>query len=299
MGMAASQARYLSLTARKSNVEYEGQQINQQRTNLANQSATLNRQLLDLSVPTPPSVSAYAQTQYSITMNGENCNITNLFKKPGGLYNVSYTYQDTNTMIVPSSQYSVTGSSGSYSIGGVALVLVPSGSEAETQLNDAAQIGNGPYYSYTATNGAITYFSQADIDAAIAANDQTQGYIPQEFEYEHEAYLEDVTVTFSGDQPVSITLSNGTQISMNATSNVNEQEYDTAMTQYEYNKAQYEKQMEDINSKLSIIQQQDKTLELKLKQADTEHNAIQTEIEAVQKVIGKNIESSFKTFGNG
>ena len=27
MGMAASQARYLGLTARKTNVEYEGQQI--------------------------------------------------------------------------------------------------------------------------------------------------------------------------------------------------------------------------------------------------------------------------------
>lgn len=35
MGMAASQARYLGLTARKTNVEYEGQQVNQQRTALA------------------------------------------------------------------------------------------------------------------------------------------------------------------------------------------------------------------------------------------------------------------------
>ena len=38
MGMAASQARYLGLTARKTNVEYEGQQINQARTALANQT---------------------------------------------------------------------------------------------------------------------------------------------------------------------------------------------------------------------------------------------------------------------
>ena len=36
MGMAASQARFLGLTARKTNVEYEGQQINQQRTRLIN-----------------------------------------------------------------------------------------------------------------------------------------------------------------------------------------------------------------------------------------------------------------------
>ena len=39
MGMAASQARYLALVARKSNCEYEGQQINQARTVLSNQSA--------------------------------------------------------------------------------------------------------------------------------------------------------------------------------------------------------------------------------------------------------------------
>ena len=39
MGMAASQARFLGLTARKNNVEFEGQQINQQRTALSNQTA--------------------------------------------------------------------------------------------------------------------------------------------------------------------------------------------------------------------------------------------------------------------
>ena len=46
MGMAASQARYLALTARKTNTEWEGQQINQARTALANQSANLFNQLL-------------------------------------------------------------------------------------------------------------------------------------------------------------------------------------------------------------------------------------------------------------
>ena len=34
MGLAASQARFLGLTARKSGVEYQGQQIKQQRTAL-------------------------------------------------------------------------------------------------------------------------------------------------------------------------------------------------------------------------------------------------------------------------
>ena len=65
MGMAASQARYLGLTARKTNVEYEGQQVNQARVALANQSANLFNQLLALEVPTAPSTSDFTTVQYS------------------------------------------------------------------------------------------------------------------------------------------------------------------------------------------------------------------------------------------
>ena len=49
--------------------------------------------------------------------------------------------------------------------------------------------------------------------------------------------------------------------------------------------------------KSSVLNAQDKQLELELKNVDTQHNAVQTEIDAVKKVIEKNIESSFKTFG--
>jgi P pilus assembly chaperone PapD len=49
--------------------------------------------------------------------------------------------------------------------------------------------------------------------------------------------------------------------------------------------------------KSAELNAQDKRLELELKNVDTQHNAVQTEIDAVKKVIEKNIESSFKTFG--
>ena len=65
MGMAASQARYLALTARKTNVEYEGQQINQERTALANQSADAFNQYLALEVPTAPSTQDFTTIQYT------------------------------------------------------------------------------------------------------------------------------------------------------------------------------------------------------------------------------------------
>ena len=65
MGMAASQARYLALSARKTNTEYEGQQINQARTALANESADLFNQMLGIQVPTCPDSTNYTKLQYS------------------------------------------------------------------------------------------------------------------------------------------------------------------------------------------------------------------------------------------
>ena len=52
MGIAASQARYLYLTARQTNVEFEGQQLNQARTNLANEQAGIFNKMLELKAPT-------------------------------------------------------------------------------------------------------------------------------------------------------------------------------------------------------------------------------------------------------
>lgn len=49
--------------------------------------------------------------------------------------------------------------------------------------------------------------------------------------------------------------------------------------------------------KLSKIDNQDKKYDLELKQIDTEHTALQTEVESVKKVIDKNIEATFKSFG--
>ena len=69
------------------------------------------------------------------------------------------------------------------------------------------------------------------------------------------------------------------------------------MNRYEHEKYLYDQAIQDINAKIEIVQAQDKNLELRLKQLDTEHNAVQTEMDAVEKVIQKNTESSFKTFG--
>lgn len=74
--------------------------------------------------------------------------------------------------------------------------------------------------------------------------------------------------------------------------------YNDAMNHYYYEKEQYDKNIADINAKTEVIQAQDRQLQLKLEQLNTEQSALQTEMEACQKVVSKNIDNSFKTFGN-
>ena len=84
---------------------------------------------------------------------------------------------------------------------------------------------------------------------------------------------------------------------LTAISKTDEIAYDDAMNQYNYDKALYDKRVQELNAQTSIIQRQDKDLELRLKQLDTEQNALATEIDAVAKVVKDNVEKSFKTFG--
>ena len=90
-----------------------------------------------------------------------------------------------------------------------------------------------------------------------------------------------------------------TVYTLNTETITDEEAYADAMNQYYYKMEKYDKAIRDINAKTELIQAQDRTLELRLKKLDTEQNALQTEMDAVKKVISKNVESSFKTFGGG
>ena len=72
--------------------------------------------------------------------------------------------------------------------------------------------------------------------------------------------------------------------------------YDEAMSAYESEKILYDKEQNKLNQQTSIYARQDKQLELKLTRLDTERNALNTELEAVKKVIQDAVEKGFKTF---
>jgi hypothetical protein len=101
MGMAASQSRFLALTARKSNTEYQGQQVNQQRSVLANESAGLYNKMMDLSVPTPPSANDFYSSTYTFNNGEETCYLTNIKKSTSdsnqGGYSVGIKYNTEAT----------------------------------------------------------------------------------------------------------------------------------------------------------------------------------------------------------
>lgn len=279
MGLAASQARFLQLTARRSNLEYQGQQINQQRLALANESAGLYQRQLSLVVPTPPSSSddKYLAPAYDF-----------IDPKDGIKKKIQFTF---NTAMTDIQNYKVTYNK-----------YDPEGNSI-TVTEDSA-LGTGSWImtalSINATNGMISTsgagamalnnwyiaFGNGTVSAADNYIDINTGRV---------THIIVATVSTAG-QTADMTKSAALALTYSPV--FDEASYDDDMNKYEYQKATYDYEIERINADTDRIQQQDKSLELKLKQLDTEHTAIQTEMEAVQKVIQNNVSSSFKTFSS-
>ncbi len=120
MGMSASQARFLSLTARKNNVEFEGQQINQQRTCLSNESASYYSELCNMAVPAPPCIDDYTKVSYSFNDGAMTNTIMSILpdKNDKTKYLISYVQQwQDDYAIVPSATSMVLKDGSDYKIG--------------------------------------------------------------------------------------------------------------------------------------------------------------------------------------
>jgi len=134
-----------------------------------------------------------------------------------------------------------------------------------------------------------------DIDGQIKLPYYNTTYIQSRVEETSEALLE----TDSNGRFKSVRFSdNSLTYSLNTETVTDDAAYQDALNEYHYKVQQYEKTIADINAKTSIIQQEDRTLELRLKQLDTEQNALATEMDAVKKVIKDNVEKTFKTFSD-
>ena len=123
----------------------------------------------------------------------------------------------------------------------------------------------------------------------------TASYVSKKIEETNQALIE----TDSDGRFKNVKFDNDSNVyNLNVEEVLNEGAYEDAMNAYLNKKAQYEKTIADINAKTSIIQKEDRTLELRLKQLDTEQHALATEMDAVKKVIKDNVEKTFKTFSD-
>lgn len=389
MGMAASQARFLGLTARMNNIEFEGQQINQQRTALSNKTASYYSDLLGMAVPTCPSVEEFTQTVYTFNDGALTNQITSLIAANDGTYKVSYIRSWTDDFSAVSAAPSIitevtagavdnngkVTSTGTYKVGAETLRTLDNwtGMKFTDNADNTLTLKNGKYYD--SNNNEYTGEVTVTIDNTVTNNpfntdfykslsaDQLAGLSAEEAAYktvlndtksqntaadwfvrykENTATGEAEAVFYNATNVIGAIYSDETNNSQSfiealkigsadrteeikgldgctleqdstgryinltldgktyalTTNTVTDQDaYEDAMNQYEYDKAIYDQSIEEINAKIEIIQAEDKNLELRLKQLDTEHNAVQNEKEAVSKVIEKSVESGFKTFG--
>ena len=326
MGMAASQARYLGLTARKTNVEFEGQQVNQQRTALANESAGLFRRLLELEVPTAPTQSDYYTDEYTYndaSSSDGKVTVSSITENAGSdpkTYTVELvskeqipqydSNKDQEVSVVPAS-----GSTSGYEIylknGNHYTLSGPIAGISEDMAKEFNEAGgvtyNDPsdtYYKYTVSGSNATFYINATKSGFDPTNTGTQNVdtfsvIPVEQEVHNTINNATLGTASSGlYNSISWTDEDGSYYSytLKQSQEYDEQGYNDAMSQYNYDKQVYEKEIADINAKTQKLQETDRTLELRLKQLDTEQEALQTELDSVKKVIDKNIENVFKTF---
>lgn len=171
MGLAASQARFLGLTARKSNVEYQGQQINQQRVALSNEVMGLYNEYNNLNVPTPPAVNDYQKTVYTLDSTYENYKIDNFTKilegEYAGYYDVTLSYENE---IAKAYTYSARD----------AVVTATKGANGYSYLNFQLGVNSYTYDENDPDNSSITkitenYEQYQGLSTIMAAQGLTSG----------------------------------------------------------------------------------------------------------------------------
>ncbi len=317
MGLAASQARFLGLTARKSNIEYEGQQVNQQRTALAEEVNALYNSLASLSLPVAPDATQYYESNYSFSLNNTTDSdgdylVKSYYRNDDGTYylNTTRTYNknvaegtvvDNSTITKTTDPDDATKTIYTYKPVGsespITLTAVTDSSSMisiinSTYSNEISSDDTLYYYQDTEGNNQVYYFSKAQMDAGSKISHYTLGNRA----VTESKIIEKATVKFDANNRISkITVGNQTA-DVDTTRVYDSDGYDAALRDYTMSKDEYNRKVQELNARTESLQQEDKILEMRLDQIGTEQNELKTEMEAVKAVLKDNIENTFKTF---
>lgn len=318
MGLAACQARYLSITARKTNVEYEALQINQQRTSLATRTSNIYNRLSSLEQPVQPNPVDFYDTNFSYSVpsgDGAGDYVIDSYVKNSGsdTYTVyatrTYDTQTASQASVSNVQSAVDNGDGTFTItytdGSTKTYSTVSDSQAAIDLINAAlgrqAIPDGEQlYSYTdKNNGYVHYLTNTELQELLAGGSNYNDYSVYKTSATEKVVIPDAVLQFDQSGKLSkISSDTYSNVEVNSTTEFNELKYQKAVKEYERKQANYDNEVNRLKNETNKIQQQDKTLELKLNQLDTEQQTLKTELDSVTKLLDDNIKSIFNTFNS-
>lgn len=271
MGLSASQSRLLALTSRMTDLEFRSEQISNEKVRLSNESSAASRTYTE-------ALSKQIMKVYSgVTSEGdaEYADAT--------AYNL--THYDSNTAISDIQRF-IKNESGSIVV--------------DRKIANAYNNSGGNVNSFTALLGCASTAEKAYyanifgeiVEAAGGAWSPGKGYNEVSDDNLNssewlEAQINNGTIYLYEYGSTSETTMDVQLKSWTSGDNNLEFETDDATTAKA--EADYEAAQAEIKSK-------DERYDLELKNIDTEHSSIQSELESVQKVIEKNIENSLKIF---
>ncbi len=321
MGMSASQARMLSLTTRLSDLEYQAQSISNSKIRLADQSTSASQKYQDalnkekLTVMTGYNTNidatAYNLTTYNaVSTTDKQRFITDatgrvlVSSSVGSLYDTSQnvgstsyslkqTYSSNSAYLTAALGYSneteAAAAGRDYDANKVAYYT--------NRYSGAEQFLRGLGYTSNVSNTSASYtYDAAAVDYYLNVFNQIaeNGYNSpgdgrmkdSEWLYSElsagNLYIEEWNT--SGGEDGSGGWEQISWSSGDASLQTESDESDVAKAEAEYETA------------MATIKSQDNKYDLQLKQIETQHSAVQTEIESVRKVIDKNIDRTFKLF---
>ena len=223
MGMSASQARYLTLTARKNNLEFEIQQTTQAKMLLAQEM----------------------DTEALLWSNGMN--VQHLYYSPDGNGSSTQDMQRLSYQLVTKSVED----------GGLGMQVKDSyGRLVVSELPDPMPEGKTVKdYAVEPYCGQADYFeNNLKTGNWVIQKDTRDGWVDQ---------------TIDGSEFIYQGVDSGDYAIANA----------------------------DYDAKVESLERKDKQFDMRIQQLSTEQKAIENEMDSVKKVIDKNIEETFKTFG--
>lgn len=283
MGMSASQARLLSLTARMSDLEFQAQSISNSKIRLADESAqasrkysaALDKKIMKVANGKDGTYQDASVTNIALYGTAQNLNsTTNKFR---------YIEDSAGKLVMTQAQRDLLAGNNN---GNVFPLQLPN-----SVANNIPRVKNAdgtPGIAYDENSAAYKYYK--DIYAKVSTG-QVNIIAPNDAQdpewLENQIKAGGVFLREYNETGGKLGTGSFDQVSwMSGDDSMHEEDDKSQIARAE---AEYETTMADIQSK-------DKRFDLQLKTIDTEHTAIQTEIDSVKKVIDKNIERSFKIF---